>query len=456
MSADLLAEFGTNIHQHQDSPAVNTTSISQAESTDSFFDDEFDSFVSPEPAVDTHDLGFDEDITKHETPTIGAEYAFNVDPLPPVTQGSEVLFDASTEARSTEDDDWGTFETAETAPSGPLLDIGDDSQEFAIPIQSPGQQASKISASMDLLALEDKPSSHSSASQITPSKRHLKPPKKTIPSQKAPAKIQTRSASFEDDFFGEWDSFEDGSAGKTDSATATSRSTKPTATTSPTKGFENSVNKTRNLSQSETIVRPTNIPPPSVLLQIFPSLFDDAREKLNDSKRRPTASTSVLIFNLSCTLKVASRIIAGRALRWKRDTILSQSMKIGPAQSGKNSGMKLSSVSKGESIKEEQETVGLIDNWRHHASVFNSLLQSSGERPVPVVTDKTRVITASPQQGAIKAAHACALCGLKRDERLPKVDDDAQDSFGDWWVEHWGHTDCKWFWEENSFHLQQR
>jgi hypothetical protein len=131
-------------------------------------------------------------------------------------------------------------------------------------------------------------------------------------------------------------------------------------------------------------------------------------------------------------------------------------MKIGPAHSGKSSGMKLSSVSKGESIKEEQEAVGVLEAWRHHTSAFNSIIQLSGERPVPVITDKIRVIAASAAQGALKASHACALCGLKRDERLPKLDDDAQDSFGDWWIEHWGHTDCKWFWEENSSKLHQR
>lgn len=131
-------------------------------------------------------------------------------------------------------------------------------------------------------------------------------------------------------------------------------------------------------------------------------------------------------------------------------------MKIGPAQSGKSSGMKLSSVSRAESIKEEQEAVGLIEAWRHHASAFNSILQSCGERPVPIISDKIRIGSATAEQGALKASHACALCGLKRDERLPKVDDDAQDSFGDWWFEHWGHTDCKWFWEEHSDKLHRR
>jgi hypothetical protein len=118
--------------------------------------------------------------------------------------------------------------------------------------------------------------------------------------------------------------------------------------------------------------------------------------------------------------------------------------------------MKLSSVSKGENIKEEQEVVTVIESWRNHTASFNSFIQSSGGLTIPVIADKSRVDTASPEDGALKASHACALCGLKRDERLPKVDEDVQDSFGDWWTEHWGHTDCKRFWEENSKHLSQR
>jgi hypothetical protein len=451
MSADLLAEFGTNTSHA--GPAVNPQGLSQAQSNDPFFDDDFDSFVSPEPTgADT--LGFRSDISTVDKYHTEAQYALDTDTLPPVSEGAEVLFDASAEVRSEGDgdEDWGTFETANPVLNGQLLDVEDNNQPLSTPKYGLDPIVSNASASIDLLSLDDKPHSPQSIfSQITPSSRHLQTLKSPAFTQKPPAKSRGPPKLSEDDFFGEWDDFEDGSAEKPQSQPTATALTKGTRTTDNT-----SLNKTRKSTQSQSIVRPTNIPPPSVLLQVIPSLLENFREQLDDLKRGSTATKSEFVTNLVQTLRAASRIIAGRTLRWKRDTILSQSMKIGPAQSGKSSGMKLSSVSKGESIKEEQEAVGALEVWRHHASAFNSIIQSSGERPVPVITDKIRVITASAAQGALKASHACALCGLKRDERLPKLDDDAQDSFGDWWIEHWGHTDCKWFWEENSSKLHQR
>lgn len=451
MSADLLAEFGTNTSHA--GPAMNPQGLSQVPSNDSFFDDDFDSFVSPEP-TGTDTLGFRSDISTVDKDHTEAQYALDTDTLPPVSEGAEVLFDASAEVRSDGDgdDDWGTFEMANPASDGQLLDVEDNNQPLSTPKYGLDPIVSNASASIDLLSLDDKPHSPESiVSQITPSSRHLQTLKSPAFTQKPPAKSRSPPKPSEDDFFGEWDDFEDGSAEKPQLQFTATAPTKGTRTTDNT-----SLTKTRQSTQSQSIVRPTNIPPPSVLLQVIPSLLENFREHLDDLKRGSTATKSEFVTNLVQTLRAASRIIAGRTLRWKRDTILSQSMKIGPAQSGKSSGMKLSSVSKGESIKEEQEAVGALEVWRHHASAFNSIIQSSGERPVPVITDKIRVITASAAQGALKASHACALCGLKRDERLPKVDDDAQDSFGDWWIEHWGHTDCKWFWEENSSKLHQR
>lgn len=118
--------------------------------------------------------------------------------------------------------------------------------------------------------------------------------------------------------------------------------------------------------------------------------------------------------------------------------------------------MKLSSLNKSESIKEEQEVAIVLDLWRRHLSVLNSIVQAAGQRPIPVIQDKTRIDTAGASQGALQAPHACGLCGLKRDERLPKIDENVEDSFGEWWSEHWGHTDCKWFWTEYSQYLSQR
>jgi len=35
---------------------------------------------------------------------------------------------------------------------------------------------------------------------------------------------------------------------------------------------------------------------------------------------------------------------------------------------------------------------------------------------------------------------------LKRDERVARVEFGVEDSFGEWWVEHWGHRTCRNFW----------
>lgn len=131
-------------------------------------------------------------------------------------------------------------------------------------------------------------------------------------------------------------------------------------------------------------------------------------------------------------------------------------MRIGPA--GKPGGMKLSSVNKHEDVKEEQDAVDVLSLWRERAALFNAVIQTAGLRPIPPIPGPSalKVIIAKPEQGGIKAGHACALCALKRDERVLKVDEDVQDSFGEWWTEHWGHTGCRVFWERNSGLLGQR
>ncbi|OJJ51328.1 hypothetical protein ASPZODRAFT_127388 [Penicilliopsis zonata CBS 506.65] len=203
-------------------------------------------------------------------------------------------------------------------------------------------------------------------------------------------------------------------------------------------------------------VRPTNIPPPSVLLQLFPRVFDELQQAALRAKAIPGAHAEVekVAESIRRTLKVVARVVAGRTARWKRDTFLSQSMRIGPARpGGKTGGMKLSSVNKSESVKEQQEAGDLLQLWRDRTAVFNSAVLSAGKRPVPPPPDDARAIIAP---GALKAAHACALCGLKREERLTRTDEQVEDSFGEWWTEHWGHRDCQLFWDEYKQCLDQR
>jgi hypothetical protein len=121
--------------------------------------------------------------------------------------------------------------------------------------------------------------------------------------------------------------------------------------------------------------------------------------------------------------------------------------------------MKLSAVNKHEEVKEEQDAVDVLTLWRERASLFNAVVQAAGLKPIPAVSGPAalRVVVARAEQGGIKAGHACAVCALRRDERVVRVDEEVvQDSFGEWWTEHWGHTGCKVLWEENRGLLMQR
>ena len=157
---------------------------------------------------------------------------------------------------------------------------------------------------------------------------------------------------------------------------------------------------------------------------------------------------------------VAARIIAGRKLRWKRDTLLSQAMKIGPAVAHGKGGMKLTGVDKAEATREEREAADLVRIWCEQvgrlrsavAAANSSFHDQSAHLAVPEITETMMVKT----DGALTAPKSCVLCGLKREERIPKVDFQVEDSFGEWWIEHWGHRACRNFWQEHESKLKQR
>jgi hypothetical protein len=199
------------------------------------------------------------------------------------------------------------------------------------------------------------------------------------------------------------------------------------------------------------MVRPTNIPPPAILLQILPIAFVHLASTNN--AEQPTQFSSAILQAYS----VAVYLIAGRALRWKRNNILSQSTKIGPATAGgRGGGMKLAAIDKSESIKEEREIADVLLAWNKHAHLFNSTVTKAGvRRPMMALSAKLRP---RPAKGAVvlSSPHACALCGLKRDERVADADINVDDSFGEFWVDHWGHRDCRDFWQQNKAFLPQR
>lgn len=211
---------------------------------------------------------------------------------------------------------------------------------------------------------------------------------------------------------------------------------------------------------------PSNIPPPSILLPLIATLLGSlttilktvtTHEPLDQSNTLSPLRTSL------STTRAAARILAGRKLRWKRDILLSQSMKIGPAHSGKAGGMKLVGVDKAESRREDQEAAEALQVWKHQAGPLRSTIAAlNGQLPeserfkVPEIGDDMPIRQGRPSEGMATAPKCCFLCGIKRDERVAKIDVDVEDSFGEWWVEHWGHVDCVVFWENHKHFLRQR
>ncbi|OLN93989.1 hypothetical protein CCHL11_03417 [Colletotrichum chlorophyti] len=213
---------------------------------------------------------------------------------------------------------------------------------------------------------------------------------------------------------------------------------------------------------------PINIPPPSVLLSIFPQLLELANSSLFKSlsgqmppvKKKILSDPATVTFLRGYLLlaTVAARIIAGRKLRWHRDKFLSQGMAISAAGA---KGMKLAGVDKAQAAREERETADVVSVWKENVGRLrsavagaNSAIKSPHEQlRIPEISETIPVSTAKVVPTAPKA---CIVCGLKREERVAKVDVDVEDSFGEWWVEHWGHRACKNFWVEHEKQLRQR
>ena len=222
-------------------------------------------------------------------------------------------------------------------------------------------------------------------------------------------------------------------------------------------------------SATKDVLPPANVPPPSVLLSIFPELFETANQKLYQPVSGQSFSIKKRILSDPKTVEflrgylslatVLARIVAGRRLRWHRDKFLSQKMSISAAGS---KGMKLATVDKAQTAREDREAADVVATWneqvgrlRSAVAAANTSLQDGGAAPlkIPEIKEAMQVQTAKAVPTAPKA---CLICGLKRDERLAKVDHDVEDSFGEWWVDHWGHTACRRLWLQHEEVLRQR
>ncbi|OIW33922.1 hypothetical protein CONLIGDRAFT_201304 [Coniochaeta ligniaria NRRL 30616] len=219
---------------------------------------------------------------------------------------------------------------------------------------------------------------------------------------------------------------------------------------------------------------PINIPPPSILLSIFPSLLSTAATSLFKPTASASAATKSRILSSPSTqtflrgylalATVAARLIAGRRLRWHRDAFLSQSMTISAA-TGKKGGMKLATIDKSQTAREDREAADVVAAWGEvvgrlrgvvagaNAAVAKDGVGGGRALKVPELGGGLRVETV---RGALTAPRACVVCGLRREERVVGVDGGVEDSFGEWWVEFWGHRECRNFWVEHEGELRSR
>ncbi|KAK5664025.1 hypothetical protein OQA88_239 [Cercophora sp. LCS_1] len=215
---------------------------------------------------------------------------------------------------------------------------------------------------------------------------------------------------------------------------------------------------------------PTNIPPPSILLSIFPSLLPLATNSLFKpvsslpaaSQQRVLADASTVTFlkGYLALAAVAGRIIAGRKQRWHRDKFLMQSMSISAASSSKTRGMKLAGVDKTQAAREDREAAEVVTVWKQQVGRLRSAVASvnaSKEADVTLrVPELETTMAVSAASGVPTAPKACVVCGLKREERVSKVDYEVEDSFGEWWVEFWGHRECRNWWVEYEARLRSK
>ncbi|KAI1312166.1 hypothetical protein F5Y03DRAFT_341583 [Xylaria venustula] len=412
-----------------------------------------------------------------------------------------VLFDADDfegeqEGAEETDDDFGEFETVSTPAQSSSHVI---SSTPSVPSSTIGavRKASELLLELDMN--EPAPNAISAAQTRSFDQILAKPPKNEPggPSlkvaQRPKSQVQAKSPAWEDDWNSpfnspeqpvqlpkketikstwDWDSVELPKATQKSSTTKTH--TPPSSTDTPEDGGTSwdwdpvDVNAEIVTEEEDSSLPPINIPPPSILLSAFPQLFDHAIEYLYNPvsgqsqsiKDRVMSDPKVYEFlrGYLALAVVAARIIAGRRLRWHRDKFLSQSMSISSAGS---KGMKLAGVDKSQTTREDREAGDVVSSWksrvgrlRSAVATANSTKKGDGKQlKIPEITDAMPIQTARDVPTAPKA---CVICGLKRNERIPKIDYEVEDSFGEWWIEHWGHVACKRFWLQHENTLRQR
>ncbi|KAI4103851.1 MAG: hypothetical protein L6R37_003576 [Teloschistes peruensis] len=403
-----------------------------------------------------------------------------------------------------EQDDFGDFEEAESNSKAEGL--------TSHPIQQNSATAKKYDNQQNLLidTADAKPPPSPSFQELNaPLKLHIPPatdqanhidakPDNSTPITAWPSYGRDRAKSFGkplplspyvDDEDDDWGDFEAGSEGKDNTAEAHENQTLKSETL-PRQGAEDGVAvlglpspdgslmsepppRKETAKLSTTGPPPSNLPPPSIQLAVVVTICQGLPTELSDTVRSmgtqaingdygPDDPLIKRLETMQTQLNAATRILAGRKWRWKRDTHLAQSMKIGTANAGRAAGMKLTGIDRSEARREDQEAAEVVRLWKQHVGNLKgqigkiNALQSHIHIILPDLADNLPIRTAKSGEGALTAPKSCFLCGLKRDERVARLDVNVEDSFDEWWAEHWGHVDCIRFWERHSGSLKQR
>ena len=487
MSADLFAAFGSSDETPPSNKGTQQTSTAafRSKQSDSLFD-------FPSPKQPSRQYG---SAPSHLT---------KIEPIfqPANDGGNDVLFDASDGEADVEDDDFGDFEDVERLPAHavdvtqpPILNAEKNRQPLTSHQVSSGDKAAGL---IDLLSLDETPAqasephaqdstTQSSIEIFNPSAdesrtNHTSPPAQpstssqendeawgdfeAVPPAHLTSPVQTRSnpqppqqapiimtshdtlqalqpkpPEPEPNESENWDAFEDGvfTSPPPQAPTSTRAQQLPQSTSTLISSIPNRPE------------RPTNIPPPALLLSLLPTTFQFLATLILSDSTIPDLSDQI-----TTAFRVSARIVSSpaRALRWRRNTLLSQSTRIGVA--GKSGGMKLSSLNKGESAKEEREAAEAVEVWNSKVYHFSKVLKASGTL-VALKLSMAMPVKPLTGPGVIQATIVCPVCGLKRFERVVGADDvGVDDVFGEYWLENWGHRECAEWWYRWRGELGQR
>ncbi|KAF2020626.1 hypothetical protein BU24DRAFT_416297 [Aaosphaeria arxii CBS 175.79] len=390
---------------------------------------------------------------------------FNWQPAPVIkakkSADPSVLFDA--EDDFDDDDDFGDFEGDDAVPT-----------PSATPAPAPAP-APRSTGMEDLLGdltvsePQTKPQPRAPAKKTTKNQVGAFGTTARAKEPKSPVKPAQPEPKEEDS----WDAFDDWEATIPTKKPAAKAAPEPkkAATPTPKEPASSLISSDLNEAQPGELP-PTNVPPPAVLLSLFPPLFAEAQDKLFKpmaaqpipmrNKLVSDPSTITYLQSFLLVASVAARIISARKLRWKRDAHLSQGMRIGPASSRATSGMKLTGIDRSEAMKEDREVADVVRAWKEQVGRLRHVVSAANQaRPgslgaVPDLQETMPVRTLKQSEGGVPAPRPCMLCGMRREER-GSGDLGVEDSFGEWWVEQVSmHRGCRNFWNQHKDMLRQR